>query len=265
MRDQFSLGLTGSLLVMAAVTQPFFVANAASSGALPATLDNASYASGNEGANAVVSPVSTAYNSTYAELGEEWWRWALTLPAELSNPYVTKDCNSQGKTQSGKVWFLFGTGGEGNLAGTPLTTLYCAIPPNRTLFFPIINGECSDGEAPPYYGANEPARRACARAWNDDVRDMKVTVDGVSIPNLQAYRTPTPDIRLKLPAGNIFGLPKNTVIESAGDGYYLRLAPLSPGPHVIHMEATQHLVGTTTQFSVNSTWMLFVGNTGNSE
>ena len=38
MQDQFSLGLTGCLLVMAAVTQPFFVANAASSGTKPVTL-----------------------------------------------------------------------------------------------------------------------------------------------------------------------------------------------------------------------------------
>ena len=94
----------------------------------------------------MISPVSAAHNSTYAELSEEWWRLALTLPAELSNPYVTRDCNSQGKTQSGKVWFLFGIGGESDLAGTALTTLYCAIPPDRTLFFPIINAECSTGE-----------------------------------------------------------------------------------------------------------------------
>ena len=71
---------------------------------------------------------------------------------------------------------------------------------------------------------------------------------------------------LKLPADNIFGLPKNTAIRvcAVTDIIFGWLHCLR-----VHMsstwEATQHLVGTTRRFSVNTTWILFVGNTGNSE
>lgn len=198
----------------------------------------------------VVPRTATVHGETYEDLSARWWKWALTLPVELSNPYVTWDCNSQGKTQSGKVWFLFGVPGP--------TTLYCAIPGGQALFFPIVNSECSNVEDPPYFGSTPAARAACAAAWNDDVRDMTVTIDGTPVPDLTAYRVATSDFQAKLPDGNIFGLPKNTHILSSADGFYLFLNPLPPGPHEVRIAATAYVNGEPA-FAVDTTWKLWVG------
>lgn len=131
-------------------------------------------------------------------------------------------------------------------------------PRGQAIFFPIINSVCSNVEDPPYFGATPAARAACAAEWNNDVRDLTATIDGVPVPNLAAYRVASPDFSAKLPDGNIFDLPKNTHILSSADGFYLFLNPLPPGPHEIHIAATAYVNGDPA-FAADATWKLWVG------
>jgi len=255
MKHLFSVRFIGCLLTAAGALQFVPACSAASFGVKPAGARTDTKVVRPTGAETIVSPVSAANGTTLEELGTQWWKWALTLPVDLSNPYITFDCNSQGKTQSGAVWFLFGMGGP--TAPPSAVTLYCAIPAGQTLFFPVINAECSDVEGPPYHGGTADERRACAKAWNDDVRDMTATIDGVAVPNLTSYRAATPDFEIKLPEDNIFGLPKGSRVNSSGDGFYLRLDPLPPGQHEIHFTATAFLGGAPA-FSTDTTWILWV-------
>jgi hypothetical protein len=93
------------------------------------------------------------------------------------------------------------------------------------LFFPIINAECSDTESPPFYGPTPEARRACAKAIVDGASDLNVTVDGVSLHNLQRYRVASPDFAFGAAPGNSAGVPAGFG-HASGNGYYVMIAPL---------------------------------------
>ena len=45
---------------------------------------------------------------TYADLGSEWWQWALQAPA-ADNPLLDEDGSNCRVGQQGPVWFLAGT------------------------------------------------------------------------------------------------------------------------------------------------------------
>ena len=49
---------------------------------------------------------------TYADLGSEWWQWAVQAPA-TDNPLLDEDGSNCRVGQQGPVWFLAGTQGSG--------------------------------------------------------------------------------------------------------------------------------------------------------
>jgi len=64
-------------------------------------------------------------------------------------------------------------------------------------------------------------------------------IDGASVHNLQNYQVPSPLYTWgPLPANNVFQDPVNypagTTSPSVSDGYFVMVAPLSPGNHTIH-------------------------------
>ena len=242
----------GGLLVIGIAHQSQLSAQSKPTYHKAAVLDRIRSSSNPPGPVSVVSRVSAAHDETYDDLARRWWEWALGLPKELNNPNVTFDCDSQGKTQSGKVWFLFGIIGPAEL--------YCAIPKDRSLFFPIINAECSNQEPDPYDGSTPALAVACAKAWNDDVSALSVVIDGAPINDLWSYRVRTPNLAVKLPEDNIFNVPKNTHLAAAADGYYLFVEPLAPGPHIIDIKGSTIKHGTGEPFSINTRWNLYVGH-----
>ena len=101
----------------------------------------------------VIPPQAQAHGMTYAEWTARWWQWFFSFTA-TTNPVA--DCSVG---QLGSVWFLVGVPGP--------TTINCSVPPGKALFFPVINVECSNVEDPPFFGATEAARRACAKSIVD--------------------------------------------------------------------------------------------------
>lgn len=76
----------------------------------------------------ILPPQSKPYGKTYGQWGADWWRWALSIPAD-SNPILDPTGASCGLGQSGPVWFLAGTGGAA-------VTRECSVPAGRALFSP---------------------------------------------------------------------------------------------------------------------------------
>lgn len=113
------------------------------------------------------------------------------------------------------------------------------------LFFPVGNGFCAGDNFPNGF-ADE---RVCATQIAMGLSGFSAEVDGVSILDLQAnllnnhYRALSPEFDLVLSADNIFGAPAGTYSPGAGDGVYLMLTPLSPGPHTIHFHADITAIG----------------------
>lgn len=181
---------------------------------------------------AVLPPQSYPFGKSYAEWSAEHWKWTYSLPADAHPLTDTADVSAG---QSGQVWFLGGTWApttdlNGNLVG--IVDRQVTIPAGKALFFPIINAEASTAEG---NGTTEEELRGFANFLADHAVNLSCTVDGQPVENLQSCRVSSPLFTFgPLPANNLLGLPEGTTSPAVSDGYFVMLAPLSKGEHVIH-------------------------------
>ncbi|MFN8483552.1 MAG: hypothetical protein U0768_10975 [Anaerolineae bacterium] len=203
----------------------------------------------------VLPPSSNPYGLSYGQWSVKWWQWAIgtkysksPLNTNLSTP---APC---GTDQSGPVFFLGGAlGGPGEGVHRD-----CAVPLGKALLIPIVNVEWDEeAMAPP---ASIVQLGQIAKSIADHTTDRSMSVDGVPIPDAQIYRTPSPVFFYTMWAtDNLYNLrcigslsPKCTdssgpvsfpglvclggkcTAVSVADGYYVMLAPLTAGDHIIH-------------------------------
>jgi hypothetical protein len=186
--------------------------------------------------NLAVVPPSESFEqtgSTYGELSAAWWRTMLAIPQEKNPSLDTSGINCPGG-DTPRIFFLAGQG-----TFTPVTRS-CTVPADKPLFFPIINVECSNIEAKPFFGATDGARSACARKVMDGtgISTLKVTLDGIAVPNLSMFRAASPPFNFTIPPNdNILFLGNGeTSGRSASDGFWVLVRPPHSGQHVIHFE-----------------------------
>ncbi|MFI5381230.1 MAG: hypothetical protein ACHRHE_18185 [Tepidisphaerales bacterium] len=181
----------------------------------------------------VAPPHSRPDGASYNTWATRWWQWAFSIPANI-NPLLDDTGQNADVGQSGDVWFLAGTWGNGTVDRK------VAIPADKALFFPVINSVYVNT---PAYGDNpwsedqENFLRAYNAAAIDGATDVACQVDGQAVKHLDHYRFATPDDReymVDMPDNNLFGIDPGTYGPTEDDGYYLMLAPLSPGEHTIH-------------------------------
>jgi hypothetical protein len=211
-----------------------------------------------------IAPIqSTPHGKTYSQWSAAWWQWALQTEASI-NPLLDKGSCRSG--QSGNVWFLGGTLGGDNQA----ITRECTIPPNKSLYFPLINY---------FYGAflNDPPEQRTVEYVRASVAcqpatQLKVEIDGVAVANPAQYFVKSPVFKVKLPVDNVFGLKEGVgpnqalkliLSPSVDQGYYLFLKPLKPGRHTIRWEATiacpsEANAATFNEFKQNNTYHITV-------
>lgn len=208
---------------------------------------------------------SKPYGKTYGEWSEEHWKWLYSLPANHHPLFDTADCSAG---QSGPVWFLGGTfttvsPEPGVVVGTAKRD--CTVPTGKALFFPIIDAECATAEG---NGTTDAELRDCAEDIIKHVTETSAEIDGRPLQNLALYKKQSPLFTWgPLPENNVFQDPDNfptgTTSSSVSDGYFVLLAPLSPGEHTIHftgtVEFTQAQDGFDFKFSLEITYRLLVG------
>ncbi|MCK6459332.1 MAG: hypothetical protein L6Q95_05500 [Planctomycetes bacterium] len=190
----------------------------------------------------VLPPQSSPHGKTYGEWGAAWWEWAASIPAD-SNPLLDQTGESCHEGQSGKVFFLAGTFGETGVVRE------CTIPTGTALFFPIVNVVAWAPED----GSDEDAVRALANALADEFDILEVEVDGTAIEDPGSYRAESPAFTLPAPEDGVLGLdaPREPAVA---DGFWIMLAPLSRGEHVVRI----HGGSTTFGFEVEVTYLLAV-------
>jgi len=180
----------------------------------------------------VLPPQSHPYGKTYGEWSAEHWKWTYSLPADAHPLTDTADVSTG---QSGPVWFLGGTWApttdlDGNLVG--IADREVTVPTGKALFFPIVDAEASEAEG---NGTTEAELRATANFLADNAIGLSCTIDGKVVEDLSAYRVESPLFTFgPLPENNLLGLPEVTTTPAVSDGYFVMLAPLSVGEHVIH-------------------------------
>ena len=169
----------------------------------------------------VFPPNLKVNGNTYAEWSALWWRYFFAIPAGR-HPLNGGDC---GIGQVGSVWFL--------VAGPSI--VHCTIPSGKLLFFPVLNSECSNLEDPPFFGATQAARRACAKSIIDDATNLTATLDGKPIAGIKGrFRASSPNFTFVVPPNNVYGLDP-AFGQAVSDGYHLMLRPLAAGKHIIRV------------------------------
>jgi hypothetical protein len=172
----------------------------------------------------------------YGDLGGEWWEWAFDNGFAMFDDGEV-DCSLG---QSGKVWFLAGT------FGLPFAERSCTIPRKKSLFIPLVNqlifyeagvddeefdltldekrifldGQVGGGSL------SEPeavaALAALIGAESTVACDLHATLDGEPL----VFTTP-------IVRGQSGPFTITTDNEALADGFYVLLAPLDAGSHVL--------------------------------
>lgn len=171
---------------------------------------------------------SKPYGLTYGEWSAKWWQWVVSIPAK-DNPAADETGEKCGIGQNNtNVWFLAGTGGG-------KVSRVCTIPAGKAILIPIINVECdylSDKSL-----KSESDLRQCAKSDQDKATNLKVSIDGFNIPDLNKFRVQSTLFNFTLPKDNTAGYPEG-VTQAVSDGYWIVLNPLPPGKHEIHFSGS---------------------------
>jgi hypothetical protein len=210
----------------------------------------------------VIPPDTRFHCLSYAEWGAQWWRWAYSFPLAQFPPSQSGqvDCSAG---QSGPVWFLAGTTGQGPV------TRECSdyIPKGKALFFPVItylnDYPCPDPNFQPPPGQTlEQFLTEGAAAIIDLVTELEVVVDGHPLNDLFTYRATSQlftfmaDPSLVAFDACVTGDPQFPQF-GVTDGYWILLSPLPRGPHTILIHRVIDFGGGNT-FEVQVTYNLAV-------
>jgi hypothetical protein len=180
----------------------------------------------------VTSPLATVAGSKFPEWSVKWWQWALRQDFDAHHPLKDEEGDDASRGQSGSVWFL---GGVVNDSGK--VTRKIVVPAGKYLYFPLVNGECSNVENPPFAGGElEETLRACAVKFPKI--DVFCTIDGIAVPGLDGNRIVSPLFSFEAPTVNFLGVPGPTNGLAVDEGYYAMLEPLAPGQHTLQFGGT---------------------------
>jgi hypothetical protein len=184
-----------------------------------------------------VPPAESVMGMSQGDWGAAWWQWALSIPADR-NPILDPDGAFCGEGQgSGPVFFLAGTWVDLVEGGRS-----CTVPAGQSIFFPLVNTECSEAEdGTDWYCATEAACRECAgrNANTFDPDSLVVIVDGKNLKDLDQQRLQSAAYNFTLPENNILGEDETKSI-SVADGYWIMLDPLPPGEHTLYFYAAPY-------------------------
>ena len=151
-------------------------------------------------------------------------------PSNVGDATDTCDIN-----QSGPVWHLEGTGGEGGVVEH-----VCTIPSGTALLLPVLTGMCSYADTP--NAKSESELRSCAMS-GDEGAMIQMSIDGVQLDDINRYRVQSPPFDLTILEENPFGVRPGPT-RAVADCYCIMIEPLPVGKHVI--QYTVSIVGNPT-------------------
>jgi hypothetical protein len=224
----------------------------------------------------VAPPESLPGGLSYEQWSAKWWQWVWSIPYAV-NPLVNPQSFDCSTNQSGPVWFLAST------AGRP-----CVIPAGKMIFLSIVSvgedypcpatfnfnpgpGQSLEQFLTIGYGPNWGARQFADHETKLVVRLDRQEVEGLYLPPVSSkYRVTSPlfaftgDPSLSGPQFDpcVTGSPQ----PGLTDGYFIMLAPLSPGQHtlyslgeqVFHEPQTFHQKSPPGRFTVEVTYNLTI-------
>ncbi len=225
------------------------------------------------------NPDVVRFSSEYAELSEQWWKWALEQPVTPNNPRTTNPlidttgvAAHNGQPFRSDIFFLGGLI-TFNSGLTAQAERKVTIPPGKKLFFPILNFEQDNvGVSPPLSVAE---LRQGAAFGTTQVTSLFASIDDLPLQDLASYRAISPVFEYRLPPNhpdkgseNLLYFVTGGALDLAGkvkpavaDGFYLLLKPLSPGHHKVHFGGTSMTLdgnGNPATFQLDITYHIHV-------
>ena len=103
-----------------------------------------------------------------------------------------------------------------------------------TSLFTRVGAVCTNVEEPPDYGVDEAAQIACARASNQDITAITLSVDRRAAVNIhkRRFEIVSPQGAVRLPANNILDVPPQTATFTA----------VAWGAFISNLERGQHTI-----------------------
>jgi hypothetical protein len=182
-------------------------------------------------AGEVLEPGVEHFGKSYNELVGDWFNWVTRFTID-DVPILEQGAVDCTRKQEGSIWFL-----AGNFGGASNRT--CTIPSGKALFIPLVN----IAFWVPEDGVDVGAVRSLGNAQIDTTSALQVSIDGVVVEDPFAYRAESPPGGFALKFGPLlpaFGSPSPTPDprDAVGDGYWILLAPLARGTHVIQFHSS---------------------------
>jgi len=173
----------------------------------------------------VFSPSARPHGASLTQWGEEWVRWAFSVPADRS-PFLDPDGQFCQEGQSGPVFFLGASfGGTAVRSCTVPTGTPLLLSPGGNLCILHVDAETVD------------ELKACVHQATDTLTNISADVDGVPVRDLARYFIDSPLFGFSLPNNNVLpGLPAGQY-EGVLGGFFVIIKPLPPGEHVIRDHA----------------------------
>jgi hypothetical protein len=153
-----------------------------------------------------------------AEFAGDFDAW--TLQAADVNPALNPRCDQS--PLDPHVWYL-------PVSFGPVNEVWCEIPQGSFLLLMTGGAECSDQEAGTiWYGGNEAELRDCVDTDVQLITYTSATIDGQFSDQLSNHVVRSGVVNV--PAPSLFG---DSPAISMFEGYFLMIAPLTPGEHTL--------------------------------
>jgi hypothetical protein len=180
----------------------------------------------------IFPPESKPYGLTYPEHIENYWKWALEIPAKENpiNDQTGEGCaTGQSNTNSSVFYLTFNNGG--------VSERTCKVPAGKALFIPVMQVEISDKDIP---GAKPEDLKAETKRDQDSVNSLylKINDKEYSYNDLLKYRTATDIFDVNYANNGIFGIVEGGPTKAHADGFYIITEPLQKGNYTVHYKSS---------------------------
>jgi hypothetical protein len=178
-------------------------------------------------------PDGTYYGLKMVDWAVAWLEWVQNIP-QSSSPDMAFDKTGLrgGVGQHGPVWFT-----PGHFNGSGTVTRSYTIPAGKAILLLVDAGE---GHDVPGKLTDAQLVAAAETDYGGGNPNVRVSLDGVEVPDPNRYLVTTPVFTNVLPVGSIFGVSvsagKDPRIAAAGKGIWMLFPPLPVGKHVFHID-----------------------------
>jgi len=191
---------------------------------------------------------AVVFGRTFADWDAAWNQWSYSIPVAQHPLFDHGDCSVG---QSGPVWFLGGKFCANGATCSFTVVRSCSVPSGKTIFFPIADGEDSALEENVFEHPGDVSYQQIGymRSYlssNVSATGLFCQIDGKPVKNISkrlgvqstAFEFTIPDdnlLKAVYPPPNNF--EAGSYFPAVDEGYYIMLAPLSPGNHTLHFGA----------------------------